>query len=79
MVGGLILILASGNRGDAPFIYLKFDEGYASSAYDVSGNSNTGTLQGDAAWKSEDECVSGKCIYLDGSGDYISIPDFDLE
>ena len=77
VVGG-ILIIAVNNRGDSPYIYLKMDEGTASTTND-SMNNVDGTLQGGATWKNEEECVSGKCLYLDGTGDYVSIPDFDLQ
>ena len=77
VVGGVFIFSAS-NKGNNPYIYLKMDEGTASTTYDSMRNIN-GTLQGDATWKNEDECVSGKCLYLDGTGDYISIPDFNLQ
>lgn len=74
---GLLLIRAAGNRGDAPYLYMKFDEGYGSTAHDEQGNVD-GTITG-ATWANEDDCKTGKCLYYDGSGDYVSIPDFSLE
>ena len=79
LLSGLIFIVASDNRGDGPFIYLKMDEGYASTTHDFSGNNNNGTRYGDTTWQNEESCVAGKCLYLDGSGDYLSIPDFSLQ
>ncbi|PJB50554.1 MAG: hypothetical protein CO102_00825 [Candidatus Brennerbacteria bacterium CG_4_9_14_3_um_filter_43_9] len=78
LVASSVIILAANNRGDSPYIYLRMDEGAASTTND-SMNNVDGTLQGGATWKQEDECVSGKCLYLDGDGDYVSIPDFSLE
>jgi len=75
---GIFTIIAVSNRGDDPFIYLEFDEGHGATTYDSSGNDNNGTIN-NAAWKSEEECLSGRCLYFDGDGDYVSIPDFDLE
>jgi pectate lyase len=53
----------------------RFDEGSGSVAYDTSGNSNNGNLNGDPNW------VAGKigsyALDLDGDGDYVSAPDND--
>lgn len=77
IAAGLLLIRAADNRGDAPYIYMKFDEGYGSAAYDEQGNVD-GTITG-PTWANEEDCKTGKCLYYDGSGDYVSIPDFALE
>ncbi len=79
LIAGGIIIWAGGNRGDNPYIYLKMDEGVASTTYDFSGNANVGTLNGGVLWGQENECVSGKCVNLDGVNDFVSIPDFDLQ
>lgn len=78
LAGSILIIRAVNNRGENPYIYLKMDEGHSSTTYDAMGHINA-TLQGDATWKNENECLSGKCLYLDGTGDYLSIPDFSLE
>ncbi len=78
ITAGVLIIVAANNRGDEPYIYLKMNEGVASTTYDAMGHVNA-TLQGNASWKNEDECISGKCLYLDGTGDYVSIPDFSLQ
>lgn len=48
--------------------YWKFDEGYGTSARDYK-NSNTGTLAGTTkpTWQQEDLCITGKCLYFNGS------------
>jgi len=81
---GIVIILSGGfiirainNRGNDPFIYLKFNEGYGATTTD-SINSNDGAII-NAQWKTEDECKEGSCFYFDGTGDYISITDFQLE
>ncbi len=58
--------------GAGPIAYWKFDEGYGATTSDSSSSRNNGTITG-AVWKSEDLCVSGKCLYFDGSADNVSI------
>ena len=64
--------LASEEVGTGPIAYWKFDEGYGTTTSDSSSSRNNGTITG-AVWKSEDLCVSGKCLYFDGSADNVSI------
>lgn len=78
-IAGGMALWASSNRGTEPTVWLKMDEGYGTTTYDSSGNGLNATLEGSTTWKNEEDCISGKCLYLDGSGDYISIPDFSLE
>ena len=81
----LLIIKAVNNRGSVPFIYLKMDEGYGQTVYDSQGNMNatlgpsTGSSSADPTWKPEEECKTGQCLYFDGTNDYVSIPDFDLD
>ncbi|MFH1112065.1 MAG: hypothetical protein V1712_03270 [Patescibacteria group bacterium] len=83
-IGGVVLIVgslglwAANNRGEDPYIYIKMDEGNASTTYDAMDHVD-GTMNGGAQWKNEPDCVAGKCVYLDGTNDYVSIPDFSLE
>jgi len=53
-----------------PVAYWSFDEGYGATANDETVNGNDGTIT-NAVWQEEDMCVSGKCLYFDGSGDYV--------
>ena len=46
-----------------PVAHWKFDEGYGTTANDSTSNANNGTIAG-ATWQSEDQCVSGKCLYF---------------
>lgn len=52
----------------SPNLYLKFDEGYGTSANDSSSNGATGTLAGNAtpSWQTDDMCVFSKCLYFPG-------------
>lgn len=62
----------SEEKAPSPTLYWKFDDPSASSglaARDSSSNGNTGTLGGTTVptWQTEDRCMSGKCLYFDGS------------
>lgn len=62
---------ASEEKGPGPVGYWKFDEGYGSTTYDQTTNSNNGTISG-ATWQTEDMCISGKCLYFNGTSDYVN-------
>jgi len=72
---GVYVAIAVNNRGAAPVAYWKFDEGYGTTAYDAAG-SNDGTIT-NAQWRNEEDCKVGKCLYFDGDGDYVEVPDDD--
>jgi hypothetical protein len=52
----------------------KFDEGAGTTTADTVGT-NTGTLLPalGPVWKTGSDCVSGGCLYFDGSDDYVSV------
>lgn len=58
-----------------PNAHWKFDEGTGTSAYDSGAFSNTGTLAGGTlpTWQTEDQCVSGKCLFYDGANSNITV------
>lgn len=60
-----------GQGSEGPSLYLRFDEGYGTTAYDSSPLGNDGTISG-ATWQTEDKCISGKCLYFDGTNDFVS-------
>ncbi len=65
-------------RTRGPSAYWKFDEGYGTGVNDSSENELAGTLgTGSSAptWKSDEYCVSGKCLQFDGTGDYVQRAD----
>ena len=57
-----------------PVAYWKFDEGYGTTANDSTTNQNSGTLSGTTkpTWQTEDQCVTGKCLFFDGSTSYVT-------
>jgi len=59
--------LATEETTPGPIVELKFDEGGGNTAKDTSGKNNNGTLN-NLQWRSEDQCVSGKCLNFDGGG-----------
>jgi hypothetical protein len=62
---------ASEEQSPGPVAYWSFDEGYGTTAQDSTANNNDGTLTNGPTWQSEDMCISGKCLYFDGSDDYV--------
>jgi len=62
----------SEEKGPGPVGYWSFDEGYGTTAQDRTSNNNDGTITG-ATWQTEDMCVSGKCLYFDGSNNYVNV------
>ncbi len=65
----------SEEKGIAPAAYWKMDEGQGTAIYDSTSNNNTGTMASQD-WISEDRCLSGKCVYSDGTGgDRLTISD----
>ncbi|MBI4973060.1 DUF2341 domain-containing protein [Candidatus Roizmanbacteria bacterium] len=56
-----------------PVAYWKFDEGYGTNTRDSSPNASNGTVNS-ATWKSEDQCLSGKCLFFT-STNTVSIAD----
>src|SRR4030042_2182806 len=61
-------------RSLAPVAYWKFDEGYGTTPSDSSGHAYNGTFLSPPVWKTEDLCVSGKCLAFDNVDDGVSIP-----
>jgi len=57
----------------APAAYWSFDEGVGTTVYDSSGHNYTGTFLSAPVWKTEDMCVSGKCLAFDNVDDGVSI------
>ena len=61
------------NRG-GPIGYWKFDKGSGLTAYDSSGQGNTGTLQNNMATTSWTSGKYGSALSFDGVDDYVSVP-----
>ena len=58
-------------------VYLGMDEGYGSSVNDSNQTISAATING-ATWQPESMCKSGKCLYFDGTNDWISLGATDL-
>jgi hypothetical protein len=58
----------------APILFWKFDDATGTSAKDASSNKNNGTLGGTTipTWQTETNCVSGKCLFFDGSSSKVT-------
>jgi len=63
-----------------PVLYFKFDEGVDNSCAggtndtcDNSLNQNDGAISNGTLWQKENSCVSGKCLYFDGTNDIITL------
>ncbi len=59
---------------EAAALHLALNEGYGSSVVDTSGTVSDGTIT-NAQWKTDEMCRTSKCMYFDGSGDFIEIAD----
>src|SRR3990172_8565997 len=57
-------------QSPGPISYWRFDEGRGN-ANDSTTQANTLTVT-NAAWRSEEFCISGKCLYFDGNADRAS-------
>ncbi len=55
--------------GGGPIAYWKFDETTGTTAYDSSGTNN-GTIT-NATSTTEDQCISGKCLYFNGTASVV--------
>lgn len=60
---------SSEENSPGPIAYWKFDEGYGTTANNSTSTQNiNGTIGTSASWKSEDQCINGKCLFIDDSG-----------
>ena len=70
----------SEEKGGAPVAYWRFDEGYGTTAYDESDNSNDLTIVSappwtNGAWPNKNQKYLGKALDYDGSADYSYVAD----
>lgn len=77
LVLSLLLILipsiASANLRDGLVLWLNFEEGTGTTAFDSSWKGNKGTLTGGPTWRAN--CARGNCINLAGGSDYVAVAD----
>ncbi len=67
--------IGSEEKNKEPILYLGFNEGQGTTAYDSSPVKNNGTLYGTTkpSWQTEDQCINGKCLYFEGSTAYVGV------
>jgi hypothetical protein len=68
--------LGSEEKTQGPISYWGFDEGYGTSTNDTSANNNDGTFGASTAapsWQTEDQCISSKCLFFDGTNDVVTV------
>ncbi len=66
--------IGSEEKGLAPLAYWKFDDASGTNANDATVNNYDGTVSG-ATWRTEDLCISGKCLSFDGTDDAVDAGD----
>lgn len=54
-------------KATAPTLYWKFDDATGTTAQDSTTNNLDGTLNNTPTWQTEDQCISGKCLYMNGT------------
>lgn len=61
--------VASQEKGGAPILHWKLDEGTGTTTKDSTTSNLNGTVGGSVppTWQPEDKCISGKCLYFDSS------------
>lgn len=66
--------IASQEKGGAPSLYSKLDEGTGTTTQDSTKNGITGTLSGSTTptWQTEDQCINGKCLFFNGTTSYVN-------
>ncbi|KKR82381.1 MAG: hypothetical protein UU29_C0014G0014, partial [Candidatus Daviesbacteria bacterium GW2011_GWA2_40_9] len=68
---------ATEEQGPGPAAYWKFDDGQGTTTQDSAPSNNDGILSGTTkpTWTTEDQCISGKCLYFNGSTAYTAVSD----
>lgn len=66
----------SEQKAPSPVAYWKFDDAQGTNAQDSTTNNNDGTLAASTAtptWQTEDQCISVKCLFFDGTDDKVTV------
>jgi hypothetical protein len=58
---------ASEELSPAPVAYWKFDEGQGTQVNDSTSNKNVGIMTSGVSWQTPDQCISGKCLFFEGT------------
>lgn len=64
--------IGSQEKSAGPVAYWAFDEGTGTTANDLTSNGFKGTLTGGPVWQPENMCISGMCLKLNGTTDYVT-------
>ncbi len=66
---------AAEEQAPGPIAYWKFNEGYGTTTSDSSSTGATATFAGTTqpTWQTDDLCVSGKCLYFNGTTSYLTV------
>ena len=64
--------VGSEEKAPSPTGYWKFDDAQGTTAQDSTSNNYDGTLSGTPTWRTEDGCISGKCLRFSGSSQHVS-------
>lgn len=65
--------LGSEEKGVGPIAYWQFDEGQGTTVNDSTANHNPGTTTA-TTWEPSDLCVSGQCLFFNGSSSLVDTP-----
>jgi hypothetical protein len=63
------------NQG--PVLHIPFDEGHGTIAHDTIRTQNNGVISGGAAWDRDGMCITGSCLFFDGSDNEVTITNND--
>ncbi len=67
-------IFISPSSVKATDVFIKLDEGYGTAPVDTNSVVAAGTIT-NATWQREELCKVGKCLFFDGTGDYVTYAD----
>jgi len=73
LLGGYTSSAQTEEQSPGPVAYWKFDEGYGTTPQDTTNNNYDGSFLSAPVWKTEEYCVSGKCLAFDNVDDGVSI------
>ncbi len=71
--GVTIGTLGSEEKTTGPYAYWAFDEGTSTIAHDSASGRYDGTITNGPIWRDSNLCISGKCLFFDGTNDTVTI------
>jgi hypothetical protein len=70
LLGAQSVTLGGEESSPGPVGYWSMDEGSGNLVHDKTGTGSNGTISG-ATWEPASRCKVGKCLYFDGTNDYV--------